>query len=78
MRYLIAILFPPLAVFMTGKIGLALLNFILTLLFYFPGLIHALFVINSHNNEVTLRAVTSKKKITEKNLFEIIKDTRKK
>ena len=48
MLYLVAIVLPPLAVLLAGKPGQAVLNFFLTLLFYFPGLIHALFVVNNH------------------------------
>lgn len=48
MLYLVAILLPPVAVLMAGKPGQALLNIVLTLLFYFPGLIHALLVVNNH------------------------------
>ena len=45
---IIAILIPPLAVGLKSGIGLALLlNIILTLLFYVPGLLHALWVILS-------------------------------
>lgn len=43
---IIAIFIPPLAVGLKSGIGMALLiNIILTLLFYVPGLIHALIVI---------------------------------
>jgi uncharacterized membrane protein YqaE (UPF0057 family) len=43
---IIAILIPPLAVFLKRGVGMALLiSIILTLLFYIPGLIHALYVI---------------------------------
>ena len=48
MRYLIAILLPPLAVFLCGKPLLGLLNIILTLCFYVPGAVHALFVVHNH------------------------------
>ena len=48
MRYLIAILLPPLAVFLCGKPMQALLNLVLTLLFWIPGMIHALFVVHNH------------------------------
>ncbi|MCK1993511.1 YqaE/Pmp3 family membrane protein [Peribacillus muralis] len=46
MLYLIAILFPPLAVLLAGKPISAVVNLILTLFFYIPGLIHALFVVH--------------------------------
>lgn len=43
---IIAILLPPLAVGLKAGIGLPLvLNIVLTLLFYIPGLIHALIVV---------------------------------
>lgn len=46
MLYLIAILFPPLAVLLVGKPIQAVLNLFLCLLLYFPGLIHAILVVN--------------------------------
>lgn len=40
---IIAILLPPLAVFLKAGLGMQLiLNIILTLIFYLPGLLHAL------------------------------------
>jgi uncharacterized membrane protein YqaE (UPF0057 family) len=45
--YLVAILLPPLAVVMAGKPGQALLNIVLTLIFWIPGMVHALFVVNN-------------------------------
>lgn len=48
MRYLIAILLPPLAVLLCGKPFQAFLNIFLTLLFWIPGMVHALFVVHSH------------------------------
>jgi uncharacterized membrane protein YqaE (UPF0057 family) len=46
--YLVAVILPPLAVLLAGKPFQAILNLILTLLFYVPGLIHALFVVHNH------------------------------
>jgi uncharacterized membrane protein YqaE (UPF0057 family) len=46
--YLVAVLLPPLAVLLAGKPFQAILNLILTLLFYVPGLIHAIFVVHNH------------------------------
>ncbi len=48
MLYLIAILIPPLAVLLCGRPLAALLNFFLSLALYFPGLIHAILVVNEH------------------------------
>ena len=47
MLYLLAVLFPPLAVLLAGKPFQAILNVGLTLLFWIPGTIHAIFV--AHN-----------------------------
>lgn len=45
-RILIAILLPPLGVFMQVGIGVQFwINIVLTLLGYFPGIIHAIWVI---------------------------------
>ncbi|MGY0219049.1 YqaE/Pmp3 family membrane protein [Endozoicomonadaceae bacterium StTr2] len=48
MLYFLAILLPPLAVLFCGKPVQAILNLILWLLGIVPGVIHALFVVNSH------------------------------
>jgi len=48
MRYLLAILLPPVAVFMCGKPIQGFLSIFLTLLFSIPGVVHALFVVHSH------------------------------
>lgn len=48
MRYLLAILLPPLAVFLCGKPLQAFLNLILTLCGWIPGMVHALFVVHNH------------------------------
>ena len=48
MRYLLAIILPPVAVFLCGKPIQGLLNILLTLCFWVPGIIHALFVVNNH------------------------------
>jgi uncharacterized membrane protein YqaE (UPF0057 family) len=51
MLYLIAILLPPLAVLLTGRPLQALLNLFLTLLFYFPGMLHAILVVNEYKSD---------------------------
>jgi len=47
-RYLIAILLPPLAVLLCGKPVQFVLNLILTLCFWVPGMIHAILVVHSY------------------------------
>jgi uncharacterized membrane protein YqaE (UPF0057 family) len=48
MRYLLAIVLPPLAVLLCGKPIQALLNLVLTLLGCLPGMVHAILVVNGH------------------------------
>ena len=48
MRYLLAIILPPVAVLICGKPFQAILNLVLTLLFWVPGAVHAIFVVHSH------------------------------
>jgi len=67
MAYLLAILLPPLAVFLCGKPIQAILSIFLTLAFWIPGVVHALFVVNSH--------LADKRN---KELVKAIKDTHKK
>lgn len=49
--YLLAILFPPLAVLLCNKPFQAFINLLLTLFFYIPGLIHALLVVSNHKQK---------------------------
>ena len=51
MRYLLAIIFPPLAVLFCGKLIQPFLNLILWLCCWFPGVLHALFVVHSTKAE---------------------------
>ena len=46
MMYLLAIVLPPVAVFLSGKPFQAILNLALTFCFVLPGVIHALFVVH--------------------------------
>lgn len=48
MRYLLAILLPPIAVFICGKPIQGIINIILTLCFYVPGAIHAVLVVHTY------------------------------
>ena len=45
MMYLLAILLPPVAVLICGKPIQALLNVVLTLFFWVPGVVHAILVV---------------------------------
>jgi uncharacterized membrane protein YqaE (UPF0057 family) len=46
MRYFLCFLFPPAAVLTTGRIGSLILNIILTIFFWIPGIIHAILIVN--------------------------------
>ena len=50
MLYLLAIVFPPLAVLLAGKPFQAMLNVILCLFLWIPGIIHAFMVVNESKN----------------------------
>jgi uncharacterized membrane protein YqaE (UPF0057 family) len=49
MRYLLAIVAPPLAVLLCGRPVASLLNLFLTLLGWLPGVVHALLVVADRN-----------------------------
>ncbi len=57
MRYLLAILLPPVAVLFCGKPVQALLNLLLTLFFYIPGMIHAILVVHDFYEDRRTRKV---------------------
>ena len=48
MLYLVAVLLPPLAVLLAGKPFQSIINLVLTIAFYVPGLIHAIFVVHNY------------------------------
>ena len=50
MKYVLCFM-PPIAVFVYGGFVQALINTVLTLLFYIPGVIHAFVVVIRHENE---------------------------
>ncbi len=51
MMYLLAIILPPIAVLICRKPIQAILNLILTLIFWVPGMIHALFVVHGYYSD---------------------------
>lgn len=51
MMYLLAVLCPPLAVLFSGKPFQAVLNLILTAIFWLPGAIHACFIVADRRAE---------------------------
>ena len=67
MRYFLAIILPPLAVLFCGKPFQVILNIILTLLGWIPGVVHALFVVHTHladkRNEELIKAIENKDRL---------------
>lgn len=57
--YLLAILFPPLAVLLCGKPMQAVLNFFLTLLLWIPGAIHAVMVVSERKADKRMQRQTN-------------------
>ena len=49
--YLLAIILPPVAVLFCGKPFQAILNLLLTCLFWIPGVIHAVLVVKEKKDE---------------------------
>lgn len=68
MRYLFAILLPPLAVLSCGKPFQALINLILTCFFWLPGAIHAMLVVNSYQSDKRFKSL-------EKTIIKVNTDT---
>jgi uncharacterized membrane protein YqaE (UPF0057 family) len=55
MLYLLAVILPPVAVLLRGKPFQALINLILTICFWIPGVIHAWIVINGANQDARMK-----------------------
>lgn len=70
MLYLLAIVLPPVAVLLCGKPVQAVLNLLLTLLLWVPGVIHALFIVSSHKADERNKALI---RATEKSNKEVVK-----
>ena len=64
--YFLAVVIPPLAVLLAGKPFQFLLNIILTLFFWVPGMIHAIMVVNEYKadqrNRELVKAVSESKR----------------
>jgi uncharacterized membrane protein YqaE (UPF0057 family) len=55
MLYLLAVILPPVAVLLRGKPLQALLNLLLTICLWVPGVIHAWIVINGANADARMK-----------------------
>ena len=58
LRYFFCVVFPPLAVLMTGRMGSFLLSLILTLAIWVPGVIHAILVVSDYEAEKRLERLS--------------------
>jgi len=58
MRIFLCYVFPPLAVLFCGKPFTAILTLILTVFGWYPGVQHALFIVNNHFQDKRLGGVT--------------------
>jgi len=55
LRYFFCVVFPPIAVLLTGRILSFLLSLLLTLLGWIPGVIHACLVVSDYQAEHRLK-----------------------
>ncbi|MBD7944752.1 YqaE/Pmp3 family membrane protein [Psychrobacillus sp. Sa2BUA9] len=53
--YFLAVFLPPVAVLLSGKPIQALLNFVLTLFFWIPGIIHAVLVVKDNKDNKRMK-----------------------
>jgi uncharacterized membrane protein YqaE (UPF0057 family) len=58
MRYFLAILLPPAAVLLCGKPGALILNLVLTVFGYIPGILHAILIVMNTNADARNKKVT--------------------
>lgn len=58
MMYLLAIFLPPVAVLLSGKPIQALINLVLCCLFWIPGVIHAILVVNEKKADKRMKRHT--------------------
>jgi uncharacterized membrane protein YqaE (UPF0057 family) len=51
LRFFFCVVCPPIAILLTGRMGSFLLSLVLTLLFWVPGMIHAMLVVIDYHAE---------------------------
>ena len=52
LRYFFCVVFPPLAVLLTARVGSFFLSILLTIAGWVPGVIHAILVVNDYHEEM--------------------------
>ena len=67
MMYLLAIFLPPVAVLFCGKPIQAIINFILTLIFWVPGVIHAILVVHDKKRSAFEKQIQAYDEINKRN-----------
>lgn len=61
MLYILAIIFPPLAVLLSGFRPISFIfSIVLTMLLWIPGIIHAILVVNDHKANKRVKKQTKK------------------
>ena len=60
MLYFVAIVAPPIAVLAVGRPWLSLLNLVLTVAGWIPGVVHAVLVVNEHKADQRAARHTSR------------------
>ena len=65
MLYIVAIILPPLAVLLCGKPIQFLLNILLCLLMWVPGVVHAILVVHDRNADKRTRRIIRAMKTTD-------------
>ena len=55
MRYFLCFICPPVVILTTGRMGSFVLNIILTIFFWVPGIIHAILVVNDYYEDRRFR-----------------------
>ena len=64
MRYFLAIVLPPLAVLLCGRPLQAVLNIVLCIFGWIPGVIHAMLVVSEHNADKRADRIVSEIRAT--------------
>lgn len=58
LRLFFCVVFPPLAVLLTGRMGSFVLSLVLTLFFWLPGALHAFVVVLDYNADMRTKALS--------------------
>lgn len=59
MKIILAIFLPPVAVLLCGRPMAALVNFLLCLIGFIPGIIHAIYIVNQSENDKRMKQMAA-------------------